>query len=542
MREFEPMPESKRPNFIFIITDQHRADHLACYGHPVVKTPNIDGLAARGRRFDKFYVSCAICMPNRSTLMTGRMPSIHGVRHNGIPLDRRENTFVDLMRVQGYKTALVGKSHLQNMTKNPAVFDRPEADAGKTPAPEEFEQAQRYNHQDDDYRQEAPHNWDESSTFELKTPFYGFEHVDLQTGHADEVGGDYNRWLEGRHPGSKNLRGADNALPHDFTVPQAWRTAVPEEDYPTSYITEKSLAYLDDHATSDTDQPFFMMMSYPDPHHPFTPPGKYWDMYDPKDMPVPDSFHTNTPPPPNVAWAHARRDEGTQVTKGQGLFAVASEQHVREAMALTCGMITMIDDSIGKVMGKLEELGLADNTVVVFTSDHGDLLGDHQLILKGPIHYNGLIRVPFIWADTPDKAAPGTSAALAGTLDIAQTILDRAGFDPYYGIQGRSLLAEAGGAADQGPGAVVIEQEDQRPYFNLPLPIRLRTLVTERYRMSLYHGDDWGEIYDLQDDPSEISNLWDDPAHQDTKAELMETLARRQIALTDFCPLPTMIA
>ena len=211
-------------------------------------------------------------------------------------------------------------------------------------------------------------------------------------------------------------------------------------------------------------------------------------------------------------------------------------------MALTCGMITMIDDSIGKVVKKLEEFGISENTVIIFTSDHGDLLGDHQLILKGPIHYNGLIRVPFIWADTPDWAKPGTSDALSGTIDIAQTILDRANFEPYYGIQGRSLLPEINGSEDQGPGSVLIEQEDQREYFGLKAPIRLRSLVTNRYRLTIYHGNDWGELYDLKSDPSEINNLWDDPQYTLTKLELLETLSRQQMALTDFGPLPTKMA
>ncbi len=538
----EHMADSKQPNFVFIITDQHRADHLGCYGHPVLKTPHIDSLAARGRSFDKFYVSCAICMPNRSTLMTGRMPSVHGVRHNGIPLDQGEATFVDLLREQGYSTALIGKSHLQNMTNGPAAYGRPEPEEGKKPAPERFREARVYNHGDEAYDQETPERWDEHSTFDVKTPFYGFETVKLQTGHGDEVGGDYTRWLEGRHENSRNLRGAENQLDHDYTCPQAWRTAIPEEDYPTSYITQHSLEYLDEHAKSNGDKPFFMMMSYPDPHHPFTPPGKYWDMYKPEDMVIPESFHTNTAPPPNVAWAHERRENGTQVTTSQSLFALAEEQHLREALALTCGMISMIDDSVGQILAKLDELGMADNTVVVFTTDHGDLLGDHQLILKGPIHYHGLIRVPFIWADTPDRASAGFSSALSSTVDIAQTILDRAGLDPYYGIQGRSLLPEIGGAEDQGSGAALVEQEEPRPYFGLKQPIRLRTLVTDRYRMSIYHGVEWGEIYDLEQDPGEINNLWDDPDFVATKAMLMEKLAREEMAAVDYSPLPLKTA
>ena len=249
------MQNSDSPNFLFIITDQHRADHLGCYGHPVVQTPNIDSIADRVCRFDKFYVSCAICQPNRSTLMTGRMPSLHGVRHNGVPLDRRCNTFIDLMRVQGYQTALIGKSHLMNMTSVDPRYTKPEPQAGRVSTPKGFEEAVTVDHQHPFYDQEHPKNWNEKSEFEVSLPFYGFEHVDLQTGHADGVGGDYLRWLESKHPNSKSLKGHKNSIPHNYTASQAWRTAIPEELYPTSYITEKSLKYLDEMANRKDEKP-----------------------------------------------------------------------------------------------------------------------------------------------------------------------------------------------------------------------------------------------------------------------------------------------
>ena len=110
-----------KPNFLLFITDQHRVDYLGCYGHPVLKTPNIDSIAARGTRFARFYVATPVCMPNRATLMTGRMPSVHGVRSNGSPLSLESNTFVDALRAAGYATALVGKSHLQNFSDVPAI-------------------------------------------------------------------------------------------------------------------------------------------------------------------------------------------------------------------------------------------------------------------------------------------------------------------------------------------------------------------------------------------------------------------------------------
>src|SRR6267154_983332 len=129
------MPKSSRPNFLLFITDQHRADFLGCYGHPVLRTPYIDGLAARGTAFDRFYVASPVCQPNRATLMTGRIPSLHGVRYNGISLSLKATTFVDLLRASGWKTALIGKSHLQNMTGMPTVVPAPSPPPGYSGPP-----------------------------------------------------------------------------------------------------------------------------------------------------------------------------------------------------------------------------------------------------------------------------------------------------------------------------------------------------------------------------------------------------------------------
>ncbi|MDH3703526.1 MAG: sulfatase-like hydrolase/transferase, partial [Alphaproteobacteria bacterium] len=133
----------KRPNLLLIVTDQHRADHLGCYGNSVVRTPNIDSLAARGTRFDNFYVSCPICMPNRATMMTGRMPSLHGVRQNGIPLPLQAVTFPELLRNAGYRTALVGKCHLQNISAVPLEHGVTRPDPDKTTPPEALREARR---------------------------------------------------------------------------------------------------------------------------------------------------------------------------------------------------------------------------------------------------------------------------------------------------------------------------------------------------------------------------------------------------------------
>ena len=529
-----------RPNFLFIITDQHRADHLGCSGHPVLKTPNIDSIAAKGTSFDRFYVATPVCQPNRSTLFTGRMPSLHGVRSNGIPLDMRASTFTEGMRQSGYATALVGKSHIQNMTSLPAMHTRPDPKDGYTSLreqmPEAFEADEKGN-----YGQEHPDTWNPGEPYEIDLPFYGFEHVDLCTEHSDHVGGQYYVWFKQKCTDADDLRDRKNQFDHDYICPQAFRTSIPEEYYPTTYIREKTIEYLDRHVSSTDDKPFFLMASFPDPHHPFTPPGKYWDMYKPEDMEVPSSFdYGNVEPPPHVKWARDARESGEAQTNSQNAFAV-SEREILEARALTCGMIAMIDDAVGDILKKLEDSGLAENTIVVFTADHGDFLGDHGLMLKGPAHFESVTRVPFIWSEPGAKSR--ATDTLASTVDIAQTILDRAKIEPYNGIQGRSLANAIAGENDpDAVDAVIVEDDQQRVYFGYSKPPRIRSLITDRYRLTVSRGEDWGELYDLRNDPDEMENLFDDPAHADIRAQLFERLAKKQIELVDTSPMPTMRA
>jgi arylsulfatase A-like enzyme len=376
---------ARRPNFLFFITDQHRVDCLGCYGHPVLKTPNIDSIAARGTRFARFYVATPVCMPNRATLMTGRMPSVHGVRSNGSPLPLQSNTFIDALRAAGYSTALMGKSHLQNFSDMPAALKRPPARPGDQVLDAEFAEARKPAASEGPYDQEHPKQWEAGRDFKMRLPFYGFEHVDLCTAHGDQVGGHYYVWLKSQRPDADALRDRKSQLPHDYVCPQAYRTPIPEELYPTSYIAEKSCAWIDRYAAADDrSQPFFMMVSFPDPHHPFTPPGRYWSLYRPQDMALPASFHHgNRPLARPVAWALAQRESGRAVVTEQAAFAV-NEREAREAMALSCGMIAMIDDAVGRILAHLAARGLAEDTIVIFTTDHGDFLGDHRLLLKGP--------------------------------------------------------------------------------------------------------------------------------------------------------------
>lgn len=533
------MPAARSPNFILFITDQHRADYLGCYGHPILKTPHIDSIAARGTLFWNFYVASPVCMPNRASLMTGRMPATHGVRCNGIPLSQGAVTFLDLLRDAGYDTALIGKSHLQNFTGNPAMSrPAPAAPGYREPSPD-LRKAVRADLTGSEYGQERPDYWSEPGAH-VHTPFYGYGHVELVTGHGDAVGGDYRAWLKAKDPRALNLLGPENSLPHDYAVPQAFRTAIPEELYSTAYLGERAEAYLK--GRGKDSEPFFLTVSFPDPHHPFNPPGKYWDMYKPEQFPVPEAFQRNDwTPPKAVQEALDDRSSGKANLTGMRTIGISARE-AQEAQALTCGMIACIDDAIGRVLAALDASGERDNTVVIFTTDHGDHLGDHRLLLKGCEQYQSILHVPFIWSD-PASPARAETDAIGSTIDIAATILDRARVAPYTGMQGKSLLPAMGPNGKPVRDCTLVQYEQQMADRDVDHMPRWHTIVDERYRMTAMWAQGQsalqGELYDLQNDPGEFDNLWDRPDHAGIKARLMERLLRLEIEHTDTVPYPT---
>jgi len=548
-----------RPNFLLFVTDQHRADLLGCAGHARVRTPHIDALAAGGARFEQFHVATPICQPNRASLMTGRLPSAHGLQMNGRELSLGESTFVEQLREAGWRTALAGKSHLQNITAVappwPAAGQRLPQDASR-PYPGR-------------YGQEVGRRWEEDPGWELDLPYYGFERVALSIGHGDEQQGHWRRWLRAQLPPGEadRLIGPANAIPTPGlalgALGQAWRTRVPEDLYPTAWIAQQTCAMLADFAQGAQGkngeqgrQPFFLQCSFPDPHHPFTPPGRYWDLFRPEDMPLPETFAAEgVNPPPALAWLRAQRSANPGFKPGFGAFA-CSAQEAREAQALHHGSLACIDDAVGQVMAQLRALGLDGNTVVMFTADHGELLGERGLMFKGGLHYDALTRVPFIWRDTaqsPDmeasqggreRAAPAGRVvdALAQTTDIAATVLARAGLLPANGMHGRSLLPVLRGEVQEVREALLVEEESQRADFGMDRRVRMRTLRTRQHRLTFYDGQPWGELYDLQADPKELRNLWSAPAAQAVRSELMERLARAMLEAADTSPYPTASA
>ncbi len=527
------------PNVVFIITDQQRADHVGFGGNPVLDTPNIDRIAAAGTVFDRAYVANPICMPNRSSILTGRMPSRHGVRFNGISLDWGANTFVRALREAGYRTALVGKSHLQNMGHMPGVGtalfgDRPPATSPRWPDGwDAWEDLERHR----------------TGPVDVPADFYGFDHVDLVVDHADEAGGHYHQWLVAQGVDRAAMCGPDNALERYEGWPtQVYKTALPPELHPTSYVTMRAVEQLE--AAAAGGAPFFLHVGYPDPHHPFTPPGEWYHRYDPADVGVPESFddpHTDSMP--HFQALLTRRGSPHPVFT-PAMWAPTEEQ-LREATAREYGSIAFIDHGVGQILGALDRLGLAENTVVVFTTDHGDMFGDHGMILKAVTHYDAVIRTPLAIA-TPAGTATGTEGrrtdgrrtdALVSSLDLSATLLDLCLGSPaaYHGMEGRSLVPLLDGSGTEGRDDVLVEEDEMIDVLGSGRPLRMRTLVTGSARLTLYDGMAHAELFDRTEDPNELRNLWADPAGRALRAEMTERLAQALLRADDE-PVPTHFA
>ena len=473
-------------NVLFIITDQQRADHLGCSGNPILKTPNIDKFANEGVRFTNAYVANPMCMPNRATLLTGLYPNMHGVRSNGINLPQNVPTITQTLQRKGYHTINVGKMHLQW----------------------HFLPFRRKS-----YSAEQASKWDDPNTVSkmkkiFNSSYYGFDEVEITIGHGDVLGGHYFDWLVEKTPEftefmMQNL--GKNSFDDNFSIFNEllklrrkrkpfsfiYKTELPEELYPTTYVTERTIAFLDRYAQGEYEnKPFFMQCSFPDPHHSVGPPGKYYEMYKPEDIILPPSFADI-----ENMYHHKFLGQYLKNPPFRGtLLRESTEEEVRKFTALTYGSLSMIDHGVGKILTSLEKLGLADNTMVIYTSDHSDLMGDHGMCLKGPNPFNGVLQVPLIWK-VPGLTKSAISDSLVSSIDIPKTILNLLGIGQRRqppDMQGYDITPILKDPNKKVRDCCLIEHDEEvNPY-----KIRLRHLVTENYKITLYEGlRDYGDIF-----------------------------------------------
>src|SRR5574337_541722 len=488
-------------NVLFIMCDQLRADHLSCFGHPALKTPNLDALARKGVIFDRAYVQSPVCGPSRMSYYTGRYVHAHGASWNFVPLKAGEMTIGDHLRPLGVRSVLVGKTHMRaDLAGMSRLGIDPNSMIGVRIAECGFDPYERAD---------GIH------------PYSGHDPVPAYNTYLREQGFDgdnpWESWANSTVDDEGHLRSG-------WFLKYSNRPArVPDEHSETPYITRRAMDFI----AGAGDQPWCLHLSYIKPHWPYIVPEPYASMYGQDDaLPVVRSERERQDPHPLYRAMMNHRVSRT-----------FSREGVREAvMPGYMGLIKQIDDQLGRLFALLEARGLMENTMIVFTSDHGYYLGDHWMGEKDLFH-EPVIRAPLIVYD-PDPRADATRGtrcdALVEAVDVAPTLLDVYGGPtvPHI-IDGRSLRPLLFGErpADWRQ-AVVCEYDyafqesrielDAKPrecWMRMIFDGRWKYVLIENYRPMLF---------DLQQDPHEFDDLGASqaPEHAAARARLHEALFR----------------
>ncbi|MBL8582933.1 MAG: sulfatase-like hydrolase/transferase [Rhizobiaceae bacterium] len=482
---------ARRPNILIICSDQQRTDTLGCYGNRFVATPNIDGLARNGLLFENAFVQSPICSPSRGSFLTGRYPRTTRLRQNGQIMPPDEKPISRLLADEGYFAGLVGKFHFGPGAPEIARTTEPRIDDGF-----------------------AEFNWAQSPS-------------DLWGRNSD-----YTRFLQ-----EKGLR--YETTPHELSP---WvRNGMPEDATEAAWCATRACEFIS--RRSGAEAPWFYMANIYAPHHPFDPPASclapYLDRLDELPMPagMEDDLATKSP--------YQRTDSDGAYGQVGGFLGGFGRHEMREidhrmVKAAYWAMCDHVDLQVGRMLAALDASGVADDTIVVYMSDHGEMLGDHNIYLKGPYFYDAAIRVPLI-IRYPQKFAPRRIDGLFELVHLAPTLLEAAGAPAYGGMQGRSALPWLSHTSlpAETDDSIYCEYYNAMPYHHDPTA-QLTMLRTETHKIVVDHAHDHGELYDLKSDPLELRNLWDDPAHVAVKAALLVKLTHRMAFTVD--PLPPRLS
>ncbi len=490
-------------NILFIMCDQLRWDYLSCAGHPRLETPNIDALAKRGVRFTRAIVQSPVCGPSRMSFYTGRYVGSHGATWNGVPLKVGEMTLGDYLRPLGLKTVLVGKTHMRADVEGMARLGiDPNSIIGVRVAECGFDPFER----DDGLHAAGP-----DGRYDPQTPRYNRYLNDKGYGGA-------NPW----HDWANAAQGEGNALASGWAMRHARKPArVAEEDSETPYMTRRAMDFM----AQAGDEPWCLHLSYIKPHWPYIAPAPYNDMYGAGDVvPVVRSQEERRDPHPVYRAFMDLRVSG----------AFSRDDVRAEVIPVYMGLIKQIDDQLGHLFNFMHGRGMLDTTLIVFTSDHGDYLGDHWLGEKDLFHEPS-VKVPLIICDpsAAADAARGTACdALVETIDLAPTFLEALGADAAsqaHRLEGRSLAPWLRGEAPAQWRRYVFSEYD---YCILPVAARLgveprnaRLFMVADARWKYVHAAGFRPmLYDLASDPDEFRDLGADPAYAGERRRLAAAL------------------
>ncbi|MBX9812285.1 MAG: sulfatase-like hydrolase/transferase [Burkholderiales bacterium] len=507
----------RRPNILLITSDQQRGDCFGFEGRKV-KTPHLDLMARAGTRFAACITPNNVCQPSRASILTGLLPLTHAVWDNGVDLNPEVGAagFGGQFGKAGYATGFIGKAHFS--TKH--TFE-------PTGTPEcEFSMK--------DYGSD----W--------HGPYMGFEHVELVVeGHNRNLpqkppgGQHYERWYyrDGRGDWKNELYSTH--LAPDVGAAQTWHSALPPAWHNSTWVGNQTIEFI----RKNKERPFLAWASFPDPHHPFDAPEPWSRLHHPDEVDLPLHRVKDLDRRP---WWHkaslegkpqlprpdmlAHREKGSRVP-GQ------TDEQLRHLIANYYGMISLIDHNVGRILIALEDFGLADNTIVVYTTDHGDWLGDHGLLLKGPMMYEGLLRVGLIFRG-PGIPHGRVVADPVATTDIAATFYDYCGVDAGRELHSRSLRRLIDGTETRD----FAYNEWRLHPSRTGLALDLRCVRTRNAKLTLELSSGAGEMYYLKNDPHEMHNRFGDPGYAGLQQELTAMIRSRPDDIADVLPAPIGMA
>jgi arylsulfatase A-like enzyme len=506
-------------NILFITTDQQRYDALGCNGGAIAKTPVVDQLAARGINYRRAHNQNVVCMPARSTMITGQYVRTHGVFANGVALPPDAPSVAAYLREKaGYRTALLGKAHFE------PAFDF----GGK---------------------------WRENSMGrEGNTgPWRGFERMELAM-HVPMGGWHYSVWLQNNYPnevgGFAPLLSATGG--GDTNAPEVKYNPIPREHYHTDWVADRTIAFLD---SLDPNENWFVWMSFPDPHHPWDPPESEARRINWRDLELPPGHPGSREKIEAILrqkprhWLDWYEGRFRNFEGGPARFIPAQMTHdqVREINAMVHVENELIDQACARVLRRVAERKWDERTDIFFTTDHGELQGDFGLVYKGPYHVDALMHIPMIWRPAPiAKIDAAQISEPVGQLDLAPTFCEIAGVPVPSWIEGKPLPI----ASNSGRERVITEWDSQFAQIGM----HMKSIYRDGYVCTVYEkstrdiGFDLasiirsgiggpnipmpdisydgteGELYNLREDPMQWRNLWDDAGFLKLKSDLIADL------------------
>ncbi len=510
----------KRPNLLLITTDQQRWDALSLYGRPGYRTPNLDRLAEEGISFGRSYCPAPVCTPARVSILTGQYPTRHGAYQIGMePVPAlRGPTIASVLAEAGYGTALIGKTHFvarhlehQHVAgvADPSP-DRPDPD-------EEFWQG-------------------------FDGPYCGFEFVRHCQSHTSDraPNAHYRAWLDrqGLNLDHLHTRTDDAGVVHRPVDYGHW--GIDESHTQTAWITEESSAWVEEQ--QGRGRPWFCWASYQDPHPPYVCPEPYFSQVDMTGVDLgglkEGEMDDKLPFYRRFFDGHYWGDEDDQdfidpdcpVKNIPALGRYENVADPQRAIQAYVGMVNMTDAYVGRLLDALDRAGARENTLVLFTSDHGDMLGQHGLWGKGIAAYDGHQRVPGLACWPAGQKRPGgRTDAMFSLVDVMPTFLDTAGLRPPPFVQGVSQLPVIRRQAESARDWVLVD-------FLATVRLHQQTLVQGNHKLVVYRHADYGELYDLSEDPEQYENLFDLPEAREIRRRMMHRLVRANMEAVGVMP------